>query len=194
MLTRSKTRRLSARSAWSIPPRDMQPVAEMVGHRIQLDRNTEWLECGDFWQLDECCGMPNEPSVWVVPGDLVPWNGKFSSITKHHAMLVTQCPFTLLMVDPSAMKYIQDNFEITHNPARWAHYALEMLPWSCYHAPTRLTTPDAMPNYPGTRFIRRYPWHKAIPRHPEKPVLYMNICDWASLFGRVCSDGTVRCD
>ena len=194
MLTRSKTRRLTARSAWSIPPRDMQPVEEMVGQDIVLlERGTEWLRCGDFWDLDEMEGAVWEPQIWVVPGSLIHWNGRFDSLPKHHSVLLTHCPFTLLLVDPAAMKYLEDNFEITHDPNRWAHYTLDMLDWSRYHTPGRVGTPGVMPKYPGTRFIHRH-YHMDIPRHPAKPVLYVNLCDWGSLTGRVCSNGYIRCD
>lgn len=173
----------------------MQPVEEMLGQRIQLERGSEWRRCGDFWSLDEMEGVPEwEPDTWVVPGSLIHWNGQYSSLPKHHSVLLTQCPFTLLLVDPAAMKYLEDNFEITTKGNDWAHYTLDMLPWEHYHDPTRLTTPDTMPNYPGTRFICRYPWHAPIPRHPAKPVLYVNLCDWGSLTGRVCSNGYIRCD
>lgn len=192
MLTRSKTERLSWRSSWNIPPRDLQPVARMVGHYIREDeRGADVDLCGDFWQLAELEGASWEPTTWVVPGSLAPWNERFDSLPKHNPVLMTQCFYTLLMVDPAALKYLEDNFSITTDGSVWAHFGLVMIPWAC-HSRQRLRTPSEAPNYPGTRFISRRLWHrKDFPQHPAKPVLYINIRDWATLYGRIDADGLI---
>lgn len=196
MLTRSKTKRLSARSSWNIPPRDLQPVATMVGHYIREDeRGTDVSLCGDFWQLSEMEGAAWEPKIWVIPGSLAPWNERFDSLPKHNPVLLTRCHYTLLMVDPAALKFLEDNFTITTRGNVWAHFALSMLPWTAYHSRQRLRTPGNAPNYPGTRFICRYTWHcDDFPSHPAKPVLYINLVDWATLYGRVDADGLIDCE
>lgn len=196
MLTRSKTKRLSERSSWNIPPRDLQPVATMVGHYIREDeRGADVNLCGDFWQLSEMEGAIWEPKIWVVPGSLTPWNERFDSLPKHNPVLLTQCPYTMLMVDPGVLTYLKDHFSITTRVGRWPHFSLLMMPWGAYHSRDRLHTPDMSPNYPCTRFIVRHDYHcTEFPRHPEKPVLYMSLVDWATLHGRVCPDGQINCE
>lgn len=196
MLTRSKTKRLSERSSWNIPPRDLQPVAEMVGHYIREDeRSVDWDHVGDFWQLGEMEGADWEPTMWVVPGHLAPWNERFDSLPKRNPVLLTQCHYTLLMVDPAALKYLEDNFTITTRGNVWAHFAMLMMPWTAYHSRQRLHTPGNAPNYPGTRFICRRSWHcDKFPAHPAKPVLYISLVDWATLKGCVDADGLIDCE
>lgn len=170
----------------------MHPVQEMTGWFVRVAADDDELLCGDFWDLAELEGAPWEPQLWVVPGHTAPWSGKYADLPKHHAVLQTQCDFTLMWVNSSAWKLLRDNFEITTNPNDWAHYELVTIPWYCRQNKAGEHTPRTAPNYPATRFICRRSYHQRdYPKHPERPMLYMDICDWGTLFGRVCPDGTI---
>lgn len=172
MFTRSKAKELRG-SGWkvSLAKCDTGPLGPQPGQRVRLRKGAERELVGKWDALmTRVRGLPEDPTLFVVPGQAVPLAGRAQVDWLPRGLTLGRDSRYYMMANPEVSADLLRRFQpVCMGQARW-----EM-------AFARLVPAEEAENYPTARFIQRIPGMLDLAMY-GKPLLLVEPVDLETLF------------